>query len=293
MYKVLGNGLHVTVDDLAIGSGLNNTNSNPVRAEKVILRSDKHQRIDAVYYGDPSIGEWPDVEGNGLSLQRTKLTPAANNNGRFWIAALANPGFELNEAYYSQFSDEFNSLSLDNKWIWDNPTGDNDNYYSLSEVPGFLTINSYGPNDHFEDENSAPKIKEFAPIGNYTIITHLISNPDIAFEHAGIYIENSSASNWFKIIRDSNGDGVYVYNTINYETDGKYLHVPVSEIYLKLEKIDNQYSGYYSLDGSNWILVGCYYNNMKPAYMGMLVVSTPVENNFSSSFDYFRVRGIQ
>lgn len=93
--QVLGNGLHVTVDDLAIGNGLNNTNSNPIRAEKIILRSDKEQMIDAVYYGDPSTGEWPNAEGNGMSLQRTKLTPAAKNSGRYWIAALANPGLAL------------------------------------------------------------------------------------------------------------------------------------------------------------------------------------------------------
>jgi regulation of enolase protein 1 (concanavalin A-like superfamily) len=193
--------------------------------------------------------------------------------------------FELNQKY----SDEFNSKNLAKKWLFINPDDDNPSgqYYSLTENPGFLTLTTTGTTDIF-GQDTAPRIMETAPTGDFQIVLHLKANinPAIQFEHAGILIY-TDIGNWVRLLRDSNGNSVFLQSAT-----GAWIAVPFTgnDVTLRLTKNGNAYKGEYSTNGVDYMLVGTTIPSpFTPNLIGFNVADTVQGDIFSAAFDYFRV----
>lgn len=185
------------------------------------------------------------------------------------------------------YSDEFDMPDLDPKWQFDNPGPNPDGQlWSLVSSPGFLSMTTTGPTDLIGDINTAPKMLENSPDGDFRIVVRVLAAPDVLFEHAGILVMQSP-TNWVRLIRDSNCYSVYLQ-----ASGGNWQCSPFSgsDVILRLTKSGSIYEGAYSSDGgASYTVIGYIQGPGVPAYIGTTVVSTPLDNVFSAEFDYFRV----
>jgi len=189
------------------------------------------------------------------------------------------------------YCDDFNSAQLDPKWTFVNPaTNPEGQSWSLTENPGFLTMTTTGPTDLIGDNNTAPRMFQVAPEGDYVIEVRVLADPDVAFEHAGILVMTTPTS-WVRLIRD------YLYQSVYLQTGPSAIgwHVPTtaSDVILRLTKVGSTYDGSFSTDGGEtfeW--VGEVDGPEEATNIGTTVVSTPAGNVFTAQFDYFRVGGL-
>jgi len=199
----------------------------------------------------------------------------------------ANAG-AFTQASGGAYSDEFNS-SLDPKFFFDNPAPNpGGQSYSLTANPGFLRMTTTGSTDLCEYANTAPKILENAPPGDFQIVSRVLAAPDAYFEHAGIIVIQDS-THWIRLIRDSNGNGINLQE--GHPGCPTLSHVDFSggDVVLKLSRSGNTYQAAFSTNGVDFTPFGTTVNSLTPTYIGMTVVSTPPDNVFSADFDYFRV----
>lgn len=185
------------------------------------------------------------------------------------------------------FSDEFGSPELDPKFFFDNPAPNPEGQsYSLTENPGFLRMTTTGPTDLFGSTNTAPKILENGPAGDFQIVSRVLALPDVGFEHAGVIVIQDS-THWVRLIRDSRDDSVYLQEG----PDVFVSYVPFSggDVVLRLTRTGSTYEAAFSPTGDNFTEVGSTVNSLMPTYIGMTIVSTPPGNVFTADFDYFRV----
>jgi regulation of enolase protein 1 (concanavalin A-like superfamily) len=185
------------------------------------------------------------------------------------------------------YSDEFNGTTLDPKWSFDNPAPNpGGQSWSLTLNPGFLTMTTTGPTDLIGGTNTAPKMLELAPGGNFSIWVRVLAAPDIAFEHAGILVM-FSPTDWVRLIRDANGNSVYLQSST-----GSGVNVPYAghDVVLRLSKLSSMFQGAFSVDGGlNYTVIGATIGPLYPSTIGMTIASTPAGNVFTAAFDYFRV----
>ena len=92
-----------------------------------------------------------------------------------------------------------------------------------------------------------------------------------------------------RLLRDSNGNTVFLQQQENGSSTGSSIYYDGSDVILRLTKTGNSYVGTFSMDKSSFTTVGNFTNQFKPSLIGLTIVSTPPENVFSASFDYFRV----
>jgi hypothetical protein len=185
----------------------------------------------------------------------------------------------------SCYSDEFDSSELNPNWSFVNPAPDPDGQsWSLTSSPGFLTMTTTGPTDIIGSTNTAPRIIEDAPPGDFQIVSRVIAAPDVAYEHAGILVE--SPTDWVRLVRDSFDNSVKLQSSYG----SVWTPYPGSDVVLRLAKKGAVYEGAYSDDGGQTFAVfGEVDGPAEPVGIGMVVASTPPGNVFSAEFDYFRV----
>lgn len=189
-----------------------------------------------------------------------------------------------------EYSDEFNAPVLDPKWSFDNPGPDpGGQSWSLTSSPGFLSMTTTGPTDLWGGTNTAPKMLEDSPEGNFRIIARVLAAPDVANEHAGILIMQSP-TNWVRLIRDSRENSVFLQST---SASDHYIPFSGSDVVLRLTKVGSGFEGAFSIDGGlNYTLIGDIQGPGNPVYVGTVVASTPEGNVFTAEFDYFRVDSV-
>ena len=197
----------------------------------------------------------------------------------------AKSEFKLSQSY----SDEFKKNTLGDNWVFINPSPNpSGQSYSLTANPGFLTMTTTGPNDLIGTTDTAPKIMQSAPDGDYQIVVHLLANPDAEMEHAGILVYQD-VNNFVRLLRDKNQDSVGISQQNNGAYGWSFMPFSGSDLVLRLTKIGQTYKGEYSTDGIDFVSVGILENPFTPNSIGLTVVSTPTDNVFSADFDYFRV----
>ena len=70
----------------------------------------------------------------------------------------------------------------------------------------------------------------------------------------------------------------------------RYIYTQIadpSEVYLKLRREENTYTGYYSLDGQAWTPVGMHTSTIDPVSYGILTGRS--DQPISAEFDYLEI----
>ena len=194
-------------------------------------------------------------------------------------------------------SDEFDSTELNAVWKNDNPT---DNL-SLTANSGYLRIQAEG-GDFWTTHNDLKNFVYQEAFGNWeaSVKIELNKHPNINYNGTGIAVfQDMDNYIWLKYEYSSNQIIGMVKETnaaepvsIGSLTSGQIQEVlsGSSTVYMKLKKIGDLYTGYFSTDGENYTKLGSVTADYAEPKFGILCSngSTNAGNNFYADFDYVR-----
>lgn len=199
------------------------------------------------------------------------------------------------------FSDEFNSSSLDPRWRFVDPAKGSS--YDLTSKPGFLAISTVNPPDrdiYTVKNNDGPRMVQSAT-GNFDVETKVFAITNIFVRSAGILIWKDE-KNFLRIERASRPyqevmfvgmiAGVWSMKAPEITNPGAIVHLSsnIDTTCLRISRVGNKFSGYYSLDGKSWIHVADI--NLvvtDPIDIGPYIVNCYDSGSFIAYFDYFRM----
>jgi beta-xylosidase len=187
------------------------------------------------------------------------------------------------------FRDDFEGLLADGwQWIQEDPT-----HWSLNDAPGYLRI-VVQPGS-INGERIRNLLVREAPQGNFEISTKLLFTPAANFQIAGllVYQEQGSALQFGRAFSQCPngcpGNAIYFdsYQGGAFGASNFATKVNLDSIaYLRLRRVGNSYTGFYSEDGNNWIEIGTQESGITPRYVG-LVGAQGFEGEAPADFDYF------
>jgi hypothetical protein len=184
--------------------------------------------------------------------------------------------------------DEFDKPELDARWSW---IREEPSLWSLDTEEGFLQIITE-EGGLFSDSNDAKNILVTTPPDtNYQLITKLSFLPFENFQRAFL-IAYQDDDNYILVNRRYGNDQ---YVSFQLELAGENevgTNYPLGrrDLYLMLDKIEDSYTGYYSLDGEDWIFIESVVTDLEVNHIGLgasgggSVIPNPAE------FDFFEVR---
>lgn len=204
-----------------------------------------------------------------------------------------SPPVQATAATYA-FRDDFEA-KLGTGWSW---IGEIPANWSLADAPGNLRV--LLTNSNFNDGEPKNFLVRDAPEGNFEISTYIKFQPFSSFQFAGLLVYQSQGNalqfgrSYAKcpIQAVCKGNGIY-FDIVEGGAGGKPNHSTTvsneKEAYLRLTRENTTYSGYYSENGKDWVLIGKHESNIKPVKIG-LIASQAYEEATIADFDYFEVK---
>jgi len=162
--------------------------------------------------------------------------------------------------YEYEFSDYFDHPSLTPGAVGINPilkwVRQDTNNWSLDEEPGFLRIitQNGGLAGALNDQRNL--LIAYTPQGNYQITTKVEISPTQNFQHAGLMVYYDE-NNYVQINRAyANGGTLNFDLEVGGVVNGTQIPFTSTEVYLRIVKLDNSYTGLYSENGITWTQLG-------------------------------------
>ena len=198
--------------------------------------------------------------------------------------------------YEYQFTDYFDHPSLTRGagglqplWQWIREDSD---FWSLDHRPGFMRIRTQEGGVAGSGSGQRNLLMAPAPPGNYRVTTRLTINPSQNFQYGGlmVYVDDD---NYVQINR------AYVLGgTLNFDLEigGVFTNTQIAftdnDVFLRIVKHGNRYTGQYSLDGLSWTTMGEHTANFEESMVGL-----GAANNLGglpsidADFAFFRLEG--
>jgi serine/threonine protein kinase len=193
----------------------------------------------------------------------------------------------------SEFRDDFDA-QLAEGWTW---LAEDPARWSLTEAPGWLQITA---SDASFDGPSFPTniLLREAPAADFEITTLLRFAPTSNYQFAGLVVFQDKANvlqfgHAFCDLADTCvGDGIYFDNFEGgFIVDNYKAATSNSDIYLRLLRVGNTYTGYYSEDGENWTAMGEHVRDFSQARIGLMAAQAAEQ--ISAAFDYFTLASLK
>ena len=190
------------------------------------------------------------------------------------------------------WTDDFDAASLDSSWSWirNDPT-----HWSLTERPGFLRITTNTQQGPVVFNNL---LVQPVPVGDYEIETRVQFLPTENYQAAGLLVYQDDM-NGLQLVRGfcdrppptCVNNGIY----FDYVKDGNLIGgsyamtIPSQgDTYLKLIRQGPAYTGYVSIDGVNWTLVGVHTTSITPSMIGLKAGNQKQgDAEIPADFDFF------
>lgn len=195
------------------------------------------------------------------------------------------PTFTATPTAIPVFWDDFNGEFLPG-WSW---IRENDTLWSLNSDPGFLRI--------ILTADNPPRnllVREVTQ-QNFQIMTFVQFKPTSNFQFAGllVYLDDGNllALGRAYCNRPSVcvGNGIYFDAVQNGETLGTNFATATQikdEAYLRMDKDGTKFIGYYSENGTNWVLIGEHEFSMINPKVGLIASNSHIIGT-TAFFDYF------
>jgi beta-xylosidase len=184
----------------------------------------------------------------------------------------------------ANFQDDF-SDKLEPGWSW---IKEENTIWDLTTKPGYLSI-------VLQDQPAPNIIVRAITSENFQIITHVLFTPTSNFQIAGllVYQDEETLAQFGRAFCDLQngcvGNGIYFEGAQNKQYIGPNLATETlkkDEAYLRLDKIGSLFTGYYSEDGNNWIVIGEHEFAMLSPKVGLIAGNSFVAGTVAY-FDYF------
>ncbi len=191
------------------------------------------------------------------------------------------------------FRDGFEG-KIDEGWSW---TNEDDKYYSLTNNPGWLEM--YAQPGYIGDGTVKNLLLRAAPKGNYELETKVNFSPAGNFQIAALVIYESGP-NFVQFGRAFCGpcpakDGFYFDLFVNGTFGGENFATPITgtdTVSLRLRREGNSYTGYSSLDGTNWQVIGTHQSPMSAGFVGLTAAQANGSEPGPAQFDYFTIHAL-
>ena len=164
-------------------------------------------------------------------------------------------------------------------------------HWSLTNTPSHLQITTQ-KKDIFQSINSAPILLQAPPPGDLDIDTRISMAPTENYIQGGP-IMYSDDDNYIRLTYGYFDGPKFEFGK---EVNGKaeFIKVPApraDSFYLRISKIGQNFSGYYSSDGNEWILIGKYLDTKSDiAGIGLTAFSSTASSaEIPADFDFFYV----
>jgi serine/threonine protein kinase len=205
--------------------------------------------------------------------------------------ATATPQIEVPPG--QTFTDPFeNRLAEGWTWLAENPSK-----WSLSAVPGWLQLMVV---DASFDGPSLPAnlLLREPPAGDFEATTLVEFNPTSNFQFAGLVVFQEQGNvlqfgrAFCKLPDICPGGGIYFDNFENGGITGSSHMIALdnSSVYLRLRRVGNAYTAYYSEDGQNWILLGEHDRDFSQVRVGLMAAQSAEE--IPALFDFFTITSL-
>jgi beta-xylosidase len=190
------------------------------------------------------------------------------------------------------FRDDFQEV-LASGWTWQN---EDPSHWNLAEVPGSLRIVLQDGGVNWGNPAKNVLLRQ-APAGKFEIATLVHFTPNSNFQIAGlvIYQDDANVLHFGRAFCDRpdvcTGNGIYFDSAVSGEASPQNFPTNVanpSTAYLKVRREGATYTGYYSEDGTNWMVVGQHSNPLNPLRVG-LIAAQAIEAETTADFDYFTI----
>ena len=196
---------------------------------------------------------------------------------------------EANKVWLNQgasgFCDYFDSSSLNPGWTWVDPLGDSS--YSLTANPGYLRL--YTPDGGHDLYQSLDAPRMLQPIsGDFVATIKVTMYPSYNYQGAGLLIWQDE-NNYIRLERTL-VDGVDMWYRIEGLYDG--IQIPYSNptVYLRVRRLENNFTAWYSENGSDWIEVTTVdYSAANTLQVGLDLINEWQDNPIWADFDYFEL----
>jgi len=190
--------------------------------------------------------------------------------------------------------DNFDSDSLNSRWSW---VRQDVTHWSLTTQPGSLRIVSQ--QGRINDSTNKNMLVQTAPVGNFEIQTRLVFTPTENIQRAGLLVYQDD-TNYFLLARaycgftpPCVGNGIYFDQVEQAQFIGSNFAVTTTlsgDAYLRLIRQGTIYTGYVSMNGADWSLIGTHtvISGLVPSKIGFMVDDANFgAPEISADFDFF------
>ena len=263
--------------------------------------------------GEGSVAKSPDKPSyNGGEVVTLTATPKPGHRFLEWTGDLTgsqNPGTIMISGDrtvtarfapaddVSPFTDNFQRCELDTElWTFENPAQDS----QLTIVDGAAQFTVPGGNAHtmWSDNRDAPRIMQNVVDAAFLVEAKFDTIPSKRYQIEGILVEQD-ADNWLRFDVHHNGTQVvaFVGSSINGNASSR-LSMPInttgaSSVYVRVNRSAGAWAMSYSIDGTNWQLVGSLSQALTVSKVGVFAGNQPPTSGgsapeFVARLDYFR-----
>ncbi len=188
------------------------------------------------------------------------------------------------------FRDDFEG-KLAEGWSW---TNEDDQFYSFTNNPGWLEMSAQP--GYIGDGTVKNLLLRTIPEGNFELETKVKFLPEGNFQIAALVIYESGP-NFVQFGRAFCGpcparDGFYFDLFVDGVFGGENFATSITSgdtVYLRLRREGNSYTGYGSLDGADWQVIGTHQTEMKPRFVGLTAAQANGSKPGPAQFDYFTI----
>ncbi len=192
------------------------------------------------------------------------------------------------------FRDNFDKETLANHWtLGPELRQKRDDEWSLTANPGYLTILTQKADVYNITEDPVNFFLFTVPYDNFEVTTRILFQPESNWEQAGIMLYEDK-KNYSSLARTQiSGKQAIEPALIENSTTTQWRKniSNLKDIYLRMTKIDNQISYFYSVEGEDWIQVGSEpYVNWKSSKVILYAVSSHNGGKNQALVDYVEIK---
>ncbi len=232
------------------------------------------------------------VDGSGnLVIDRTALATAVrttvNHVGKTGAVSFEYNGNRVDPLTTTASHDPFDEATLAPIWSW---ISENPAHWSLTAKPGYLRIITEQPLKNI--------LVQEAPLGNFEFRTRVQFQPTQNYQVAGltVYTDDENFLRFGRAFCDSPApacvnDGIYfdkIDQGVSIDPNYATALQMTGEVYLRLVRNGDTYTGYASPNGTSWTEIGSHTVSFKPDKIG-LVASNQGQPaaQINADFDFF------
>ena len=255
---------------------------------------------DPLQFSDPTVPAWLTLTDNGNGSATLSGTPTVADVGNHAVVLAVSDGTATVQQSFSitveaggpasLFSDTFSSTTLDSRWRFFDPVGDVS--LSLTGSNAELGVPSGATHDLWKGSgNKAPRLLQPVTNIDFGIEVKFESIPELQYQIQGVIVQEDDG----KLLRMGtyhNGSDLLLFAALLDGNSASVFHnaAPAGgdiPAYLRVERVGNNWTYQYSIDGSTWVQVTTFTQALVVTEVGFYGGNAGSNPAFTASADYF------